>query len=412
MELKQGFKQTEVGVIPEDWQVKSMAETGENIIGLTYSPKDVKEYGHLVLRSSNIQNNKLAFENNVFVEMELPKRVIVKENDILICVRNGSKQLIGKCALIDKATEGSAFGAFMSVYRTTSAKYIFHQFQSNVIQRQIDEVMGATINQLTNKNLASFKIPFPKEEAEQTSIATALSNIDELIVQTEKLIDKKKAIKQGVMQDLMKPKEGWVQKKLGDVISEFQNGYGFSAAGYISNGIPIVTMAQIGLDGSFNFNETKVNKWVTSDFNLLKNYHLKDGDLIIAMTDVTPEKNLIGRMAIVETNQTLLLNQRVGLLKLDKNKVNPYFLKVLSNMKDWRTYCIGSASLGVQANIGTKDITNGKMTMPNVEKQNEIAEILIDIDNEIRLAVTKLQKLKYQKLGMMQALLTGKIRLI
>lgn len=171
-------------------------------------------------------------------------------------------------------------------------------------------------------------------------------------------------------------------------------------------------MAQIGLDGSFNFDEAKVNYWNPSDFSTLKNFHINDGNLIIAMTDVTPEKNLIGRMAIVKSNQTLLLNQRVGLLRLDASKVNAYFLKTLSNMRNWRTYCIGSASLGVQANIGTKDIMKGEITLPEIAEQNKIAIILSDMDAEISALETKLEKYRRVKGGMMQNLLTGKIRLV
>ena len=198
-----GYKTTEYGRIPEDWDVKKLGDLGENLIGLTYSPNDVSEYGHLVLRSSNIQNNKLSFGNNVFVDMELPNRVIVKENDILICVRNGSKNLIGKCALIDKATEGCAFGAFMSVYRTQFAKYIFHQFQSIIIQKQIDQVMGATINQLTNKDLSTFKIPVPQNILEQTAIANVLSDMDINLERAQIKLNKLKQQKQGMMQALL-----------------------------------------------------------------------------------------------------------------------------------------------------------------------------------------------------------------
>ena len=96
------YKKTEVGIIPNDWDLKTLGEIGEVIVGLTYSPNDVREYGTLVLRSSNIQDNKLVYQNNVFVQMDLPERVIVREGDLLICVRNGSRNLIGKSVLIDK----------------------------------------------------------------------------------------------------------------------------------------------------------------------------------------------------------------------------------------------------------------------------------------------------------------------
>jgi len=198
-----GYKQTELGEIPVDWEVVELGNIGQNLIGLTYSPDDVVEYGTLVLRSSNVQKNKLAFENNVFVDMELPARVIVKEGDILICVRNGSKQLIGKCALIDKETEGVAFGAFMSVYRTNFCDFIFYQFQSNIIQRQIDEIMGATINQITNKDMAVFKVPLPNDVNEQADIASVLSDMDREINALEQRLNKTQKIKQGMMQELL-----------------------------------------------------------------------------------------------------------------------------------------------------------------------------------------------------------------
>ncbi|MCK5243352.1 restriction endonuclease subunit S [bacterium] len=207
-----GYKQTEVGEIPEDWDNVPLGDVGCSLIGLTYSPRDVKDYGVLVLRSSNVQNGKLAFEDNVFVEMNLPDRVMVREGDILICVRNGSRQLIGKCALINKHVVGSAFGAFMSLYRSKYSQYIFYQFQSNIIQRQINEVMGATINQLTNKDLSVFKIALPRNESEQSAIASVLSDMDADITALEARRAKTKAIKQGMMQELLTGKTRIIDK--------------------------------------------------------------------------------------------------------------------------------------------------------------------------------------------------------
>ena len=200
---RKGTKPSELGEIPEDWDVVSLGDIGNTVIGLTYSPNDVAEYGTLVLRSSNVQKNTLAYENNVFVDMDLPERVIVKEGDILVCVRNGSRNLIGKCALIDKNAEGSAFGAFMSIYRTKQSKFIFFQFQSNVIQNQINEIMGATINQITNKDMAAFKVTLPSDEKEQTAIATILSDMDSEIQTLEQRLAKTRQIKQGMMQALL-----------------------------------------------------------------------------------------------------------------------------------------------------------------------------------------------------------------
>lgn len=199
--VKQGAMQ-ELLKPKEGWEVKSLGEVGEVLIGLTYKPADVADFGTLVLRSSNIQKNKLAFTNNVFVNMQIPDKIFVKENDLLICVRNGSKDLIGKCALIDKKTEGQAFGAFMSVFRSEINKYLFYVFQSNQIQIQIDENLGATINQLTNKVLKSFWIALPPQK-ERDRIASILSDMDAELEKLEEKLAKAKQVKQGMMQTLL-----------------------------------------------------------------------------------------------------------------------------------------------------------------------------------------------------------------
>lgn len=212
-----GYKQTEVGILPKDWEILPMREIGECLIGLTYSPSNVREYGKLVLRSSNIQNNKLAYDDNVFVEMDIPSRAITQKDDILICVRNGSRALIGKCALIDEKAAGSAFGAFMSVYRSKASKFIFYQFQADLLKRQINGVLGATINQITNKDMNAFLVALPPTALEQQAIAEALSDADALIEGLEVLIAKKRQLRQGTIQKLLKPSDDWLEEQLGDV---------------------------------------------------------------------------------------------------------------------------------------------------------------------------------------------------
>jgi type I restriction enzyme S subunit len=212
-----GTKSSELGEIPEDWEVVTLGDVGQTVIGLTYSPNDVADFGTLVLRSSNVQNGKLAYANNVYVNMALPERVIVKQGDILVCVRNGSRQLIGKCALIDKNAVGSAFGAFMSIFRTKYSLFMFYQFQSDLIQNQINETMGATINQITNKDMSGFMITLPLDEKEQTAIATILSDMDEEIQALEQRLSKTRQIKQGMMQELLTGRTRLVQpSRLGE----------------------------------------------------------------------------------------------------------------------------------------------------------------------------------------------------
>lgn len=184
------------------WERKKLGNLGECFIGLTYSPNDVVESnGTLVLRSSNVQNGRLAFEDNVFVDTVISEKNYVKENDILICARNGSKSLIGKCALISKEHEGYAFGAFMSIYRSNFNKFIYHLFQTDLFFSQINEHLGATINQVTTKSLNSFSFNFPCEE-EQEKVANFLSTIDNKITRTQTQIEQTQLYKKGLLQNM------------------------------------------------------------------------------------------------------------------------------------------------------------------------------------------------------------------
>jgi type I restriction enzyme S subunit len=185
-----------------EWEETTLGQIGECIIGLTYKPENVVEYGLLVLRSSNVQNAQLAYDDNVYVNFEVPEHLVTRPGDILICVRNGSRALIGKCAMIDEAAAGVTFGAFMSVYRTKHSRFIFHAFQAYDIQRQIYENIGATINQITNKDMNAFRVKLPTVP-EQNAIAEVLSDMDAELAALEQRRAKTRALKQGMMQELL-----------------------------------------------------------------------------------------------------------------------------------------------------------------------------------------------------------------
>lgn len=148
-----------------------LLDIADTFTGLTYKPSDVASEGTLVLRSSNIQNSRISYEDNVYVQMDkIPERSIVKENDILVCVRNGSKALIGKAAIIPYHTEKMAFGAFMTILRakeTVDYRYLFFVWQSPRIQNMIHGDSGMPINQITKKMLEQIKVPLPSLEKQK-----------------------------------------------------------------------------------------------------------------------------------------------------------------------------------------------------------------------------------------------------
>ena len=160
--------------LPSGWKVVKLGEIGKIVNGLTYSPENVSNNGLLVLRSSNISDNSIVLNNDDVYVKGISKFNKTLENDILICVRNGSKNLIGKNALITEKYKDLAFGAFMAIFRSNYNLFLIHIFKTNTFFKQVKNDLGATINSINNGNLLNFKIPLPPLD-EQKKIAEILS---------------------------------------------------------------------------------------------------------------------------------------------------------------------------------------------------------------------------------------------
>jgi type I restriction enzyme, S subunit len=165
-----------LGDVPSHWAIKRLKDIGSSIIGITYSPGDVVEdesEGILVLRASNIQDNKLSLLNNVFVKKNVSAKQIVRKGDILLCSRSGSRSLIGKNICIDEQIEGSTFGAFMTIYRSRYFEFIAKFFNSKFFESQSGLFMTSTINQLTIGTLNNLLLALPPLD-DQKAIAAYL----------------------------------------------------------------------------------------------------------------------------------------------------------------------------------------------------------------------------------------------
>ncbi|RSK49696.1 restriction endonuclease subunit S [Bacillus canaveralius] len=169
--------------IPENWKWVRLGEIGFTNIGLTYKPSDISNNGTIVLRSSNIQNGQLDYNDLVKVSSDIPITKMCQQGDILICARNGSKRLVGKAALMDK--DGMSFGAFMAIYRSLCNEYILHIINSAYFRNtMLPETGTTTINQITQETLRHCMIPLPPL-AEQKRI---VEKIEELLPYTKQLV--------------------------------------------------------------------------------------------------------------------------------------------------------------------------------------------------------------------------------
>lgn len=163
--------------IPSNWEWCRVRNVSNSYIGLTYKPTDIDEKGTIVLRSCNIRNGKLALDDIVRVSSSISEKLLIEENDIIICARNGSKRLVGKSALIRNLTEPMTFGAFMAICKTPIYEYMFAYLQSDLFFGQLRDVSNTTtINQLTQNKFNDFLIPIPPVK-EQERIAFKISQL-------------------------------------------------------------------------------------------------------------------------------------------------------------------------------------------------------------------------------------------
>ncbi len=149
---------------------------GSTNIGLTYRPADIDTQGTIVLRSCNIVNDEINLSDLVRVNTLIRENQFAQKDDILICARNGSRSLVGKCTLIPEFDEDVSFGAFMAIYRTPYFNYIVHFLRSDFFRSIFDDSNSTAINQLTQNMLKRAIVPLPPL-AEQLRIVNKITEL-------------------------------------------------------------------------------------------------------------------------------------------------------------------------------------------------------------------------------------------
>jgi len=185
-----------------EWEEINLGDLGTPVLGLTYSPSDIRDKGLLVLRSSNIKDGKIVLDDCVYVAENVRRVNLSKPNDILICVRNGSTALIGKNALIPEGMPLCTHGAFMTVFRSNTPKFVYQLLQTEAYQNQVAAGLGARINSINNSQLVNYKFFVPTLPEEQQRIAELLSAVDEEISAQGEAVAALKVHKKGLMQGL------------------------------------------------------------------------------------------------------------------------------------------------------------------------------------------------------------------
>jgi type I restriction enzyme, S subunit len=369
------YKQTEIGLIPEDWEV---IELGKILIF-----GSGKDYKHL--------------KNGEIPVYGTGGLMTLVDNYLY----NGDSVGIGRKGTIDKPVflQGK-FWTVDTLFYTHSflnslPKFIYYQF-CRVPWKEYNEASG--VPSLNKNTLEKIKIPLPPLP-EQQAIAAALSDADAYIESLELLLEKKRLIKQGAMQELLRPKEGWEEKKLGEVCASILGGGTPSRniKEYWGGKIPWMTVKDFA---TFNANSTQ--EYIT-DLGLKNSSTriVKAGKIIVATR--------IALGQIVKYNIDVAINQDLKTIDLMPNYNSNYLIFYYQNIAN---KIIEKGSGSTVLGLSLEDLKNIEIAFPTLAEQTRIATILSDMDAELVAIGEELEKARQLKQGMMQELLTGKIRFV
>jgi len=398
-DVRPGYKQTEMGIIPEDWELDFI----ENI-------------AHITTGSKNTQDREDDGEYPFFVRSQIIERINSYSFDGEAVLTAGDGVGTGK---VFHYINGK-FDAHQRVYRMSGFSeringYFFYLYFSNRFYNRIMQMTAkSSVDSVRREMIAKMPIPLPPTKAEQEAIAEALSDADALIESLEQLITKKRHLKQGSMQQLLTGKKRlpgfsgeWVVSSLPDIIW-YQEGPGLRNWQFKLNGLKVINVTNLQENGYLDLSKTERHISLDEFERLYKHFLIDDGDVVIASSG-----NSYCKTAVVRQNDLpLLMNTSVIRFKAKQGIIKSYMLIYLKSkyFKDQIDLMITG---GAQPNFGPAHLSRVLVPLPPTEAEQEsIATILSDIDTEIATLETKLAKTRSLKQGMMHNLLTGRIRLV
>ncbi len=391
--LKKGYKQTEVGVIPEDWEVDEIQNLAEITTGAknTQDKIDGGEYPFFV-RSQTIERiNTFSFDG----EAVLTAGDGVGTGKVFHYIN-------GKFDYHQRVYKISNFSERLNGY------FFYKYFSNNFYNRIMQMTAKSSVDSVRRDMIAEMLIPLPPTLAEQTAIATALSDMDALIEGLEKLIAKKQNIKKGAMQELLAPKDGWEVKTVAQIGKPYGGLSGKSKNDFENGTKPYIpfmnVMSNPIIDISY-FDYVKIN----SDENQNK---AQKGDLFFNTSSETPEEVGMCSVLLNDVSELYLNSFCFGFRFHNETKDDGLFLSYFFRSSYGRKKLFLLAQGATRYNLSKNNFLKLELELPKPKEQTRIAQILSDMDSEIEKLETQLSKNKMIKTGMMQELLTGKKRLL
>ncbi len=389
------YKQTEVGLIPEDWEVKTLGEVGEVRMCKRIFSYQTKENGDIPFyKIGTFGKAPDAFISKEIYKEYRRKYSFPSKGSVLISAAG----TIGRTIVFNG--EDAYFQDSNIVWIENNDQVISNDYLRHVFPFVQFRTEGGTIQRLYNNILKSGFFPSPPTLTEQKAITRVLSDTDALIQSLEKKIAKKKLIKKGAMQELLRPKEGWDFIRLGDIAS-MNSGGTPSTSNYKFYGGDIIWVSISDISKSGKFISNSIKKITEEGLNSSSARIFPSETVLLAMYAS------IGKCCIatreVSTSQAIL-----GITTSHRlyNEYLYYYLNFKNNE------LLNQGQQGTQSNLNKGIVEDYQIYLPQIKEQIQIAQILSNMDREIEKLEQKLGKYEKIKQGMMQQLLTGKIRLV
>jgi type I restriction enzyme S subunit len=386
MELNKGFKQTDIGWIPEDWEVKKLSDLTSMVtngfVGTVKSQYTDSGDGITYIQGYNVEENSFNFRGIKKVTPEFHKqhqKSCLMEGDLLT-IQTGD---VGLTTIVPKELVGANCHALIITRfkkNTSNPRFYSCLFNSKIGRARLKEIeTGTTMKHINVGDLLHFLVPTPPLP-EQTAIATALSDTDALLSSLDTLLTKKRNIKQAAMQRLLEPGEGWVVRKLGEVV-EISKGQMITNSIRINGDIPVIAGGKT--PAYYHNKPNRTGKTISISGSGASAGYISYHDYPIFASDCSTISE--AKHYSIEFIYSFLKSNQERIYKMQTG--------------------------GAQPHIHPRDLKPIEICLPPLNEQTRIATILTDLDRDIEALEKKIAKYKAIKTGMMQNLLTGKIRL-
>jgi len=412
MAVKKGYKQTEVGVIPEDWEIVSLSQIARFSNGKAHEDS-ISDYGAFIVVNSRFisTNGDVAkYSNRCFAPA-------AKGNILMVMSDVPNGRAIAKCFIVDCDNRYTVNQRICSIEPTRiDGKLLFYKIDRNPYYLAFDD--GVKQTNLRKNDVLTCPLAIPLSGSEQSAIAQSLSDADAWIESLEQLIAKKRQIKQGAMQELLTGKRRlpgfngeWDESKLIDIAEGrkelFDDGDWIESEHITSQGIRLVQTGNIGV-GSFIEKDDK--KYIyESSFVSLGCKEIKAGDLLVCRL-----AEPAGRACVLPDigEAKVVTSVDVTIFRPPPQKANRVFLANVFSTSEWFREVSERTGGTTHKRISRGALGRITIRLPKVEEQLSIANFFADMDTEIDSLESKLAKAREIKQGMMQELLTGRIRLV